>query len=95
MKTVELPQKKSTQTIKSRRSLVTGVAVATFTIGSLLFAGMQIERSRYEKPLPANQACLAALDGISKALQGEAVDTASLIKACRDNATKYEVVVAQ
>lgn len=90
METKQLPLRKNT-TKKARRSLVAGISVSALLIFSLVFLGMKIEQSRYEKPLPANQSCLQALDLAGKALQGEAVDLASAVQGCKDNQTKYEV----
>lgn len=66
-----LPQEKSIQKEKSQRSLVTGIAVGAFVIGALLFAGMQIERARYQKPLPANQSCFQAVKDQKALLQSQ------------------------
>lgn len=93
----ELPYKKDTTkkdpVRKARRSLIAGVAVAAFTIFSLVFLGMKIEQSRQETPLPANQYCLQALDLASKALQGEPVGLSDAIKKCRDNQSEYQVTI--
>ena len=86
----ERPYKKKKKK-KAQRSLAAGVGLAALAIFSLVFLGMKIEQRNYQEPLPANQSCLQALDLSSKALQGEAVDLAAAVKACRDNVTKYEV----
>lgn len=90
MKTEQLPLKKDT-TKKARRSLVAGITVSALVIFSLVFLGMKIEQRNYEKPLPANQSCLLALDIASKALAGEQADLATAIQDCKANQTKYEV----
>lgn len=88
MKT-DIPTK---NTIKAKRSLIAGIGIAALAIFSLVGLGMKLQQARYETPLPANQACLTALDLASKALVGEQVDLVSAVKTCRENATKYEVV---
>lgn len=89
------PPSKKNNTIKARRSLITGITLGIITISSLVFLGMKIEQSRYEKPLPANEACLQAVEGASKLLAGEQVDVHALVAKCRENVSKYEVVVAK
>lgn len=46
----------------------TSVAVA-FMVVALLFAGIRIEKATYDRPLPANQYCKAAMEAQTKFLQ--------------------------
>lgn len=91
----KLPYTKNTTKIKAQRSLVAGLVIGSLAISSLIFLGMKIEQSRYEQPLPANQACLDAIDASSKVLAGEKIDVAPLVQRCRENVSKYEIVEAQ
>lgn len=70
---------------KKLNNLYGVVAVVMLTVLGLIFIGMKIEQSRQQTPLPANQACLQALDMASKAFAGEPVDLAGAIQACKAN----------
>lgn len=84
----KLPQVKS---IKNKHALT--MAVTILTVGSLIWFGVQLERSRYQPPLPANEACLTAIDHSARLLQGENVDVLTHVEQCRQTSDKYEVVV--
>lgn len=84
----KLPKVKS---IKNKHGLT--VAVTVIAVGSLIWLGVQLERSTYQPPLPANQSCLTAIENTSKLLAGENVDVLKHVQACRETSDKYEVVV--
>ena len=83
----------SINSIKAKRALLTGVITALFAVVGLVGLGMKLEAARQPERLPANKACLQALDDASKALKGEPVDLAKSVKDCRVNVDNYQVVM--
>lgn len=100
MKTLKKPNKQTTK-------LVTAGLSALLVAGSLIFLGVNLERSRYDKPLPANQYCKQAMTAQSQQLKSvldlqfgvtvpEGTPTLEQVKdlqvKCDENIDVYQVV---
>jgi len=77
----------------TKNKLLSTVAVTVLAVGSLVYVGVQLERSRYEQPLPANQHCLLAIENSAKLLAGENVDVLAHVEKCRQTSDRVEVLV--
>jgi len=77
----------------TKNKLLSTVAVTVLAVGSLVYVGIQIERSTYQKPLPANEHCLLAIDNTSKLLAGENIEVLKHVEQCRQTSDRVEVVV--
>lgn len=67
---------------KSKRRdnrLVGGIIIGVAFFSASVFLGVQIERSHYETPLPANQACLKYADDVTNALIGSQSEIVSAV----------------
>ena len=93
---------------KTTNKIGSGILVAFLLAGSLIYLGISIERSRYDKPLPANQYCQKAMEAHTQQLKATldaqfGVETPKdtptleqvkeLQKQCSENQNIYQVEV--
>lgn len=95
---------------KPSNQTITTALVAVLTVATLIYAGMKIQETRTPERLPANQACLALAEKLPVHLQANINlqfgtplpeetptkdDIEKLKTDCKNNESKYEIVVAK
>jgi len=90
----ELPLLEDT-TKKPYIKALTGVSLGLVFAGSFFVAGIRYERSSSPVRLPANQACLAYADAISKALETSQNQIVAVVKGQEQPKVDFDAIKKQ
>jgi hypothetical protein len=92
----------------TKNKLLSTVAVTVLAVGSLVYVGVQLERSTYQKPLPANILCLSVAKETPNYYQAKMLEIFgeepnpevvskdeldSMLKDCEKNVDNYHITL--